>query len=204
MKLVLLVACLLALGGCAAASKQAQFPRHYVLGELSLATTQTSPQTSGGTLRVARIDVPEWLQGTGLHYRLAYRNDDAIATYANSDWAAPPAGMLAQRLRNALAAGGWRSVVGPGSTAQADFALHVGLDDFSQVFTNPEQSFGVLDATATLVATDGAVVAQRHFHFKVAAPSADAAGGVAALDTASRDFATQLKDWLTAQRPNRS
>lgn len=204
MKLMLLAACVLALGGCAAASKQAQFPRHYVLGGSSPATMQTSSQTNGATLRVARIDVPEWLQGTGLHYRLAYRNDDAIATYASSDWAAPPAGMLAQRLRNALAGSGWRAVVGPGSTAQADFTLHVGLEDFSQVFTTPAQSFGVLDATATLIATDGAVVAQRHFHFRVAAPSADAAGGVAALDTASRDFALQLRNWLAAQRTNRS
>lgn len=204
MKFMLLAACLLALGGCGAASRQAQFPRHYVLGGLPPPVAQPSPRTNGATLRVARIDVPEWLQGNGLHYRLAYRNHDAIATYANSDWAAPPAGMLAQRLRNALAGSGWRAVVGPSSTAQANFTLHVGLEDFSQVFTTPAQSSGVLDATATLVAVDGAVVAQRHFHFRVAAPSADAMGGVAALDTASRDFATQLRDWLAAQRPNRS
>lgn len=204
MKRMVLAACLFVLGGCAAASKQAQFPRHYVLGESSAAATQTPPQTSVATLRVARVDVPEWLQGDGMHYRLAYRNDDAIATYANSDWAAPPADMLAQCLRNALAGSVWRAVVGPGSTAQADFTLHVGLDDFSQVFTTPAQSFGVLDATATLVAADGTVVAQRHFHFRVAAPGADAAGGVAALDAASRDFSAQLRDWLAAQRPNRS
>lgn len=204
MKFMLLAACLLALGGCGAASRQARFPRHYVLGGSIPPVAQAPPQTNGATLRVARLDVPEWLQGNGLHYRLAYRNGDAIATYANSDWAAPPAGMLAQRLRNALAGSGWRAVVGPGSTAQANFTLHVGLEDLSQVFTAPAQSSGVLDATATLVAADGAVVAQRHFHFRVAAPSADAAGGVAALDTASRDFATQLRDWLAALRPNRS
>lgn len=155
-------------------------------------------------MRVARIEMPAWLQGTGLYYRLAYRHDNAIAAYANSDWAAPPAGILEQRLRNALADSGWRAVIGPGSNAQADFTLHLRLDDFSQVFTAPTQSFGVLDATATVVAASDAVVAQRHFHVRVAAPRADAEGGVKALDAASRDFARQVRDWLATQQPNRS
>ena len=132
------------------------------------------------------------------------RNGDVIAAYANSDWAAPPAAMLEQRLRSALADGGWRAVVGPASNAQADFTLHVSVDDFSQVFTSPRESFGVLDATVTMDGANDALVAQRHFHFRVAAPGADAAGGVKALDTASQDFANQLRDWLRAQQPNRS
>jgi cholesterol transport system auxiliary component len=155
-------------------------------------------------LRIAHIEMPAWLQDTGLYYRLAYRHDNAIAVYANSDWAAPPAGMLEQRLRNALADRGWRAVVGPGSNAQANFTLHVRLDDFSQVFTSASESFGVLDATVTLIGAGDAVLAQRHFRFRVAAPTADAAGGVKALDAASQDFAQQLRDWLAARQPNRS
>lgn len=201
---LLLALCLLALGSCGAASRQNVVPRHYTLGGLSPAASQTSPHSNGAILRVARIEMPAWLQDIGLYYRLAYRHDNVIAVYANSDWAAPPAGMLEQRLRNALADGGWRAVVGPGSNAQADFTLHVRLDDFSQVFTSPSESYGVLDATATLIGARDAVVAQRHFRFRVAAPTADAAGGVKALDAASRDFAHQLRDWLETQQPNRS
>ena len=196
--------CLLALGGCGVASRQNVAPRHYTLGSLTSATTPTPPRANGAILRVARIEMPAWLQGTGLYYRLAYRNENVIAAYANSDWAAPPAAMLEQRLRSALDDGGWRAVVGPASNAQTDFALHVSVDDFSQVFTSPGESFGVLDATVTLDGANAALVAQRHFHFRVAASSADAAGGVKALDAASRDFADQLRDWLRAQHPNRS
>ncbi|MES2404159.1 MAG: ABC-type transport auxiliary lipoprotein family protein [Pseudomonadota bacterium] len=196
--------CLLVLGGCGAASRQNVVPRHYTLGPLTNAVTPTSPHARGAILRVARIDMPAWLQGTGLYYRLAYRSDNVVAAYANSDWAAPPAAMLEQRLRNALAGGGWRAVVGSASNAQADFTLHVSVDDFSQVFTSPGESVGVLDATATLDGAHDALVAQRHFHFRAAAPTADAAGGVRALDAASRDFARRLRDWLAAQQPNRS
>jgi cholesterol transport system auxiliary component len=175
-----LALCTLALGGCGAASRQNVVPRHYTFGGSAPAATQTSPHPHGAILRIARIEMPAWLQGTGLYYRLAYRNRNVIAAYANSDWAAPPAGMLEQRLRSALADGGWRAIVAP------------------------DESFGVLDATVTLDGANDALVAQRHFHFRVAAPTADAAGGVKALDAASRDFARQLRDWLVAQQPNRS
>ena len=201
---VVLALCTLALGGCGAASRQNVVPRHYMFGGSAPAATQTSPHPHGAILRIARIEMPAWLQGTGLYYRLAYRNRNVIAAYANSDWAAPPAGMLEQRLRSALADGGWRAIVGPASTTQADFTLHVSVDDFSQAFTSPDESFGVLDAAVTLDGANDALVAQRHFHFRAAAPTADAAGGVKALDAASRDFARQLRDWLVAQQPNRS
>jgi hypothetical protein len=41
-------------------------------------------------------------------------------------------------------------------------------------------------------------VAQKHFHLTVASPSADAAGGVKALNRASRQFATRVRQWLRA------
>lgn len=201
---LVLTLCLLALGGCGAASRQNVVPRHYTLGPLANATTPTPSHAKGAILRVAGIEMPAWLQGTGLYYRLAYRNENVIAAYADSDWAAPPAAMLEQRLRSALDDGGWRAVVGPAGSAQADFTLHVSVDDFSQVFTSPGASFGVLDATVTLDGANDALVAQRHFHFRVAAPTADAAGGVKALDAASRDFAGRLREWLRAQPPNHS
>mgnify|MGYP001555776801 CR=1 FL=1 len=168
---LILALCLLTLGGCGAASRQNVVPRHYMLGQWAPAPAQTSPNANDAILRVARIEIPAWLQGTGLYYRLAYRHDNVIAAYANSVWAAPPADRLEQRLRNALADGCWLAVVGPGSTAQADFTLHVRLDDFSQVFIARAQSFGVLNATVTLVDANDAVIAQREFCFRIAAPT---------------------------------
>lgn len=192
---------LLALGGCGAASRQSVVPRHYLLGaSIPAATPIPADATHGASLRIARIEMPAWLRGTGLYYRLAYHHDNAIAAYADSDWVAPPAAMLEHRLRDALAGGGWRAVLGPASNVPADFTLHVSVDDFSQLFTSPGESFGVLDATVTLAGANDALIAQRRFRFRVAAPSADAAGGVRALDVASRDFSRELRDWLIVQR----
>lgn len=198
-------ACVLLLAGCASASKQAPFPKHYALAAPAPAAAQHAAQAPQhrATLRVARIVVPAWLEGDGLYYRLAYRGDDRVAAYANSDWVAPPAGMLESLIRNDLAGGGtWRIVVGPGSPAQTDFSLHIRLDDFSQVFTSPGKSHGVLDATATLVDTrTETAMTQKRFHIQADAPTANAAGGVKALGDASRQFATRLQQWLgTASR----
>ncbi|MGH8110585.1 MAG: ABC-type transport auxiliary lipoprotein family protein [Rhodanobacteraceae bacterium] len=193
-------ACVLLLAGCASASRQAPFPKHYALAAPAPAAAQTAGQAPQHrtTLRVARLVVPAWLEGNRLYYRLAYRGDDQIAAYADSDWVAPPAGMLERLIQNTLAGDGmWRIVVGPDNSAQTDFGLHIRLDDFSQVFTNPGQSQGVLDATATLVDHHNeAAMAQKRFHIQVNAPSADAAGGVKALNDASRQFVARLQKWL--------
>lgn len=198
---VALAMCLLVLGGCTSAVRYNAYPQRYALG---VVTTQTAlpPATPvhAATLQIARVGVPAWLQGDGMVYRLAYGNRQRVAAYADSTWAAPPADLLEPLIRNALAASGnWRAVLGPGSGAQAQFTLRVDLADFSQVFTAPQTSFGVLDATATLMDAHSArVIAQREFHFKVAAASVDAAGGAAALDAASRSFVRQLQTWLRA------
>lgn len=194
------LACLcgvLLLGGCAAASRQVVFPQHYALATAA-AAAPAAHAPAAATLRLARIGVPAWLDGTGMYYRLAYRHDDRIAAYADSDWVAPPADMLEALLRNTLAAGGgWRAVVGPGNPAQADSTLRVRIDDFSQVFASPRDSVGRLEATVTLLDGRGdTIVAQRPFRIEVAAPGADAAGGAAALDRASRQFAAAVRAWL--------
>lgn len=189
----------LVLAGCATAPHDV-LVRHYTLPARAAVATRAAGAAApaAGTLQVARINVPAWLAGTGLYYRLDYRNKAALASYARSDWAAPPAQMLAALLRDTLAAGGdWKAVVGPASTARAALVLHVDLDDFSQVFAAPGRSAGRLDATVTLLdGATGVVVAQRRFGIQVPASTADAVGGIAALRTASRRFALEVQRWL--------
>ena len=200
-------ACLLMLSGCAHFSSRQSFPKHYTLTGSSAPAQQASSSTSRqATLQVARIAVAPWLQGTVLYYRLDYRHDDRIAAYAQSDWVSPPAQLLAQIIRNAIARdGGWRVVTGPAGPAVTDFSLHIGLDDFSQAFASPGQSRGVLDATATLVDNrNGNAIAQKHFHVDAPAPSADAQGGVSALNHATLQFTAELERWLRTAPATRS
>lgn len=199
-----LAACLL-LTGCATATHRDAFPTRYTLAPAPAARAVPAPGPGAATLRIDRIAVPAWLQGTAMLYRLDYRNPAVVAAYADSEWAAPPAELLAQRLRDTLAgAGGWRAVVGPSVSTPATLEISVRLDEFSQVFVAPQRSAGVLDATVTLTADpDGQVIAQRRFHIRVPAQRADAAGGVAALGRASRAFADRLAAWLRSAVPSR-
>lgn len=195
-----LATCMLMLAGCSQLSSRQTFAKHYTLAGPAMpsAPAASAAPARNAALQVASIEVAPWLQGTGLYYRLAYRHDDRIATYAQSDWVSPPARLLAQRIQNAIAAGGgWRVVTGPANPAHADFSLHIRLDDFSQVFESPQQSHGALDAMATLVDNrSGEAVAQKYFQVETAAPSEDAEGGVKALNQAASQFTAELERWL--------
>lgn len=199
----MLCACTLVLGGCMNTTRT-RFTTHYTLGESAPAIA--SARHGQKVLRVSRISVPPWLEGTAMHYRLDYRHDDRLASYGRSDWVAPPATMLEDLIRNTVAAGDdWRAVVGPDSTATADADLHLRLENFGQVFAQPDQSAALIEATATLVDDhDGEVMAQKHFRIEIAASTPDAQGGAKALGEAGRRFADRLERWLGAAVENQS
>ena len=199
---------MLMLAGCAHIASRQTFPGHYTL-TVPPPSAQRSPSRGperDATLQISRITVAPWLQGTDLYYRLDYRHDNRIAAYAQSDWVAPPARLLEPMIRNAIASGNaWRAVTGSADPARADFSLYIRLDDFSQAFASPQQSYGVLDATATMVDNrDGTAAAQKHFHIRIAAPTPDAEGGVKGLDQAALQFIAELKRWLRAVPEARS
>ena len=75
--------------------------------------------------------------------------------------------------------------------------LRVELVDFSQVFDQPGASRGVVRLRAT-VFKSRAVVDQRVGQADAPAPSADAAGGVAALTQASDRAIGEVLDWVAA------
>ena len=95
------------------------------------------------------------------------------------------------RLRNAAAARG--QVVG--YAGQEVPMLRVELVDFSQVFDQPGASRGVVRLRAT-VFKSREVVDQRVVQADAPAPSADAAGGVAALTQASDRAIGEVLDWV--------
>src|SRR5690242_20601885 len=127
------------LTGCVHTTK-ANFLHHYTLSAAASSREQAPglANRNGRTLQVAQIVVPDWLDGAAMYYRLDYERDGRLASYANSDWIAPPASLLQPLLQNAiLAGGGWRAVTGPRSPASADVTLQIRLDDFSQAFSQP-------------------------------------------------------------------
>lgn len=142
--------------------------------------------------RIAEVTASPAAAGNGIAYRLAFQQAQRLEHYRDSLWAAAPADLLTQRLREQLAA--------PKACAgRAPALLTVHLDAFEQVFSSPSQSQAVLRVHATLWPADaGAKPLQQHWRLERPAPSADAAGAVRALAQAVDDWLPQLAGWAAA------
>lgn len=143
---------------------------------------------ASASVQVQKISAPAWLATPDLHYRLAYHDAARLQTYANSRWAADPAALLALRLRQTF---------GTAPHANQQYQMHLGLEEFSQVFDTPESSRGLIRVHASLTAIGEArPVAERILTVEKKAPSPNAEGGVRALTDASNQLADELVSWV--------
>jgi cholesterol transport system auxiliary component len=142
--------------------------------------------------------VPGTFDGSAIIYRLLYvQGGQQPRPYAQARWSEAPAELFGQRLRAALAA--TRPVV-DANTSLIGPELRIELDDFSQVFEAPDQSFGVVLLRATRLepsqAGSARRVEQHSFVARVPAPSNDAAGGAQALKTAADQVIGKVVAWI--------
>ena len=176
----------LMLGGCSLAPK---VPARAVY-DLGPAPATSA---SGGALawRLADVTAPPWLAGDGIAYRLAFQQAQRLEHYRDSAWAAPPAALLTQRLRERLAT--------PAACAGRPAALlAVNLDEFEQVFSSPTASRVVLRLHATLWPATGTPL-QQHWRLERPATTPDAPGAVTALAQAVDEWLPQLATWLATE-----
>lgn len=179
--------------GCSLKPQNVRPSAHYDLGM----APATPAKAINANLVVSDVEAPQWLQRRGLLYRLAYRNDQQLQPYANSSWVAPPPELLSVRLRQFFAAG---KVSAPEDRTRADYLLRVELESFEQTFMSASSSKALVRAKATLVNTlERRIHAQKTFTLEEPSPTADAAGGAAALATASNTLARQIHDWAAAE-----
>lgn len=183
---------------------EATMVREYSLSGLQPPARPTGQKRFPVVLLVSTAEAPSWFQNPSLYYRLAYRDGRVLQPYARSRWVGPAAELLTQRLHAYLAASGlFKAVIGPEDGARVDYALRVTLEDFSQVFQSPDTSAGHVRARLTLVElASQRVVAQQVFEQEVQAPSADARGGVIALDQASARLVEAVNGWLARLGPD--
>ncbi|GGD59625.1 ABC-type transport auxiliary lipoprotein family protein [Caballeronia grimmiae] len=178
------------LAGCASNATVAPDARY------DLGAPPTSTETKAlPPVKVLAVGAPRSLETDAFIYRMSYADAQRTGSYANSHWTMPPAQLLTQRVRAALAA---RGPVLTGADTVRAALLEVELTGFEQVFDAPERSHGAVSVRATLT-QQGRVVAQRAFAASAPAPTADAPGGARALAAASDDLIAQLSAWLDAQ-----
>ncbi len=158
--------------------------------------------TQKKSLLITDASVPSWLDNTAIHYRLLYHNPSQSYIYANSRWIAPPAAILTQKIRDRIIADTHEQVIKNNSTAKADYILHIELDEFVQVFDTINKSHVVIGIRASLIERNSRhLFAQKDFSVKEQTPTADAAGAVFSLTSASNHLINELVEWLTAQLP---
>jgi cholesterol transport system auxiliary component len=132
-----------------------------------------------------------------MFYRLNYADPLQARWYANSRWSSTPLQMLTQRLKSRVAQSGVKVLSTTDASAGVPL-LRIDLDDFTHSFDSTASSYGQLVLRASLF-EGRTLVDQRTFSRKVAAGSADAAGGARALAQAADAVAADMIGWLATQ-----
>lgn len=136
-------------------------------------------------IRIDAITAAESLNSNRIRYRLNYQNPAQVFTYTESRWAAQPVELLLAKARASSPA-----------SSQSGCVLQLQLEVFDHVFDSPTASFGIIQFTALLKdKKPRKVIAHKQFQERVAASSADAKGGVAALNQASTAALAKALSW---------
>ena len=145
------------------------------------------------------------LDNTAVLYRLAYVDAQQLLPYSQARWVMPPSQLVRQRLRDKLSER--RAVFGAGESASLNRSqnavlprlLRLDLEEFSQLFSAPEASVGLIRLRANLLEITPAgekLIGQRSFTIQKPAATADAPGGVRALTLATDAAIEEIDQWL--------
>lgn len=175
---------MLLLSACGSLPKPGAAPALYDFGIPPAVTATPIP------IRLVRVEAIPGLEGFDMRYRLAYQNPAQVFAYTESRWAAPPADLVAQRLRQQ----GF-------SPAALPCGLRVTLETFDQVFDRLTTSRALVSLRADLINGAGRNTLSHSTQIVSEHPtsSADARGGVTALATATDEAIEKLVVWVNQQ-----
>ena len=204
----------MALAGCSALPDKPTRPSMYDFGPGALTAQASTPSATrqAPPLAIDDISTPGGaIDNLAVLYRLGYTDVQQLRPYAQARWSKPAAQLVQQRLREQL--GQRRTVfrIGEGAAlnrsqnAVLPLQLRLELQEFSQLFSAPEASVGLIRLRATLLELTPAgekLLGQRLVVVQRPAASADAPGGVRALTAATDAAIEELDQWLQ-QTPTR-
>ena len=200
------------LAGCSALPDKPTRPTLYDFGPGALtaqpATGQAPPAPLPQLAPLAIDDIATSggaIDNLAVLYRLGYIDVQQLRPYAQARWSKPAAQLVQQRLREQL--GQRRAVfrVGEGAAlnrsqnARLPLLLRLELQEFSQLFSAPEASVGLIRLRASVLELTPAgekLLGQRLIVAQRPAASADAAGGVRALTAATDAAIEELDQWV--------
>lgn len=187
------------LTGCVFSGNKPASLALYDLG-LRTVTKPTAVAPIQASILMTEITAPVWLTSPAMQYRLAYHDPARIYHYAHSRWATPPAKLLTRRIQDDLSQLTRKGVISNHEGLKSDYALHLELEEFTQVFDQPQSSRAIIRLRANLVErTTRQLLSQHKFSAEQATATADAAGAVAALIQLSDQVSGELMQWLASQ-----
>ena len=157
-------------------------PQQYDFGPTAQVSSATARQTMPA---MNEILTSAALDSNAMLYRLAYDDPRQLKAYAQARWTMPPAQLLMQRVK----------LQNGSSTGIDGRVLQLELDEFSQIFTAPQQSHAQISVRASLRQGKN-ILAQRRFTLTAATTTADARGGANAMQTAADNFIAELNAWI--------
>ena len=197
------------LAGCSALPDKPTRPTLYDFGPGALTAQPATGQAPLAPLPPLAIDdivtTGGAIDNLAVLYRLGYTDVQQLRPYAQARWSKPAAQLVQQRLREQL--GQRRAVfrVGEGAAlnrsqhARLPLLLRLELQEFSQLFSAPEASVGLIRLRASVLELTPAgekLLGQRLIVAQRPAASADAAGGVRALTAATDAAIEELDQWV--------
>lgn len=163
------------LAGCAGNAADST-PRTFDLGI-------AAPAAKFPALRVAaRAFTP--FDGVQMYYRLAWRDSSELASYALSNWSAPPAELLRRQVLRSAGEGTGKCM------------LEVEVQEFTQVFTTKESSEVRIEARVSL-SNGPARIASRGLTATEPNAGAEAVSGAAAMVRATERLMQELSGWVS-------
>jgi cholesterol transport system auxiliary component len=149
-------------------------------------------------LSVASVAAPPWLNSNEIIYRLNYQDAARARAYSLSQWVAPPAALLTQRLRQQLDFAG--TITRPNEGFSSRYLLRTELEEFSQIFDTADSSRALVRIRAALVdVATKTSLAQRTFSVERLVPAPNAAGAVTSLGQATDGAIEALLEWLVIE-----
>lgn len=196
----------LLLTGCSALPDKPVRATMYDFGPGDLTQPPSTRQAPLASLAIDEVNTSGGaIDNMGVLYRLNYSDSQLVRPYSQARWTMPPAQLVHQRLREKL--GQHRAVFNAGESASLNHSdngalprlLRLDLEEFSQIFTAPDTSLGLIRLRATLLDITPAgekLVSQRNVIVQRPAPTSDAPGGVRALTAATDAAIEEIDQWL--------
>jgi len=180
---------LLLLAGCGSLlPPQSPPPHRHDFGPPATGWQMAKPEIPG-TVVIAGIRTPEWLDDANIHYRVTGADPTVVNAYARNVWVAAPAVLMRACLN--------REGIGAQPRPESRFSLFLAISDFEQIITASGTAHVDVRITASLRDLRNSHLIASHRFVDRQPVTPDVNGAVQGLAQAGNDQCRNILDWVS-------